>query len=130
MSLDARDGNADPQAVAEVKRVTWIGLGVNVALAALKFACGIIGSSQALVADAVHSLSDCSTDLAILIGVHLLHEHLARGGRIGAWLLGHEGKGRAQQQGGDDGLHVVCLLWKSAVRPLTGNPERGLQPLD
>jgi len=54
---------------AEARRVTWLGLGTNLALAALKLACGLLGHSQALVADAVHSLSDSSTDLAILIGV-------------------------------------------------------------
>jgi cation diffusion facilitator family transporter len=52
-----------------VKRVTWIGLAANLALAGIKLAAGLLGNSQAVVADAVHSLSDCVTDLAILIGV-------------------------------------------------------------
>jgi len=52
-----------------VRRVTWIGLAVNLALAGIKLVAGLLGSSQAVVADAVHSLSDCLTDLAILIGV-------------------------------------------------------------
>ncbi len=52
----------------EVRRVTLWGLVVNLALAGLKFVFGVIGSSQALVADAVHSLSDSSTDLAVIIG--------------------------------------------------------------
>ena len=55
--------------VAEVQRVTWVGLVANVLLAILKFVGGILGSSQAIVADAVHTLSDSSTDVAILIGV-------------------------------------------------------------
>jgi len=59
----------DPDQFRQARRVTWIGLGVNLFLAALKMACGVIGTSQALVADAAHSLSDCATDLAILIGV-------------------------------------------------------------
>jgi len=59
----------DPGRLRQVRRVTWIGLGVNLLLAALKTACGVIGASQALVADAVHSLSDSATDLAVLIGV-------------------------------------------------------------
>ncbi len=49
--------------------VTLAGLGVNLALAALKFVLGIAGRSQAVVADAVHSLSDMSTDLLVLIGL-------------------------------------------------------------
>jgi cation diffusion facilitator family transporter len=52
-----------------VKRVTWVSLAVNLGLAAVKFIGGVAGSSQAVVADAVHSLSDVSTDLAILIGI-------------------------------------------------------------
>jgi len=55
--------------VRQARRVTWAGLVVNLLLAAFKFVCGLMGASQALVADSVHSLSDCSTDLAILIGV-------------------------------------------------------------
>ena len=53
----------------QARRITWTALGLNLLLAGLKFACGILGASQALVADSVHSLSDSSTDLAILIGV-------------------------------------------------------------
>jgi cation diffusion facilitator family transporter len=52
-----------------VRRATWVGLAVNLCLAAIKFFAGLAGRSQALVADAVHSLSDSSTDFAILIGV-------------------------------------------------------------
>ena len=54
-----------------IKRVTLIGMVVNVVLAALKFAGGVIGGSQAVVADAVHSLSDMTTDVAILVGVSI-----------------------------------------------------------
>lgn len=55
--------------VAQVRRVTWVGLAANLALSALKFVAGVVGSSQAVVADAVHSLSDGITDVAILVGV-------------------------------------------------------------
>jgi len=55
--------------VRRVARVTWAGLAVNVALGMLKLLAGIAGASQALVADAVHSLSDLSTDIAVLVGV-------------------------------------------------------------
>jgi cation diffusion facilitator family transporter len=48
-----------------------MGLIVNVLLTALKFVFGIIGKSQAAVADAVHSLSDLGTDMAILFGVRI-----------------------------------------------------------
>lgn len=51
-----------------IRRITWIGLIVNILLSAFKFVAGIYGRSQALVADAVHSFSDCTTDIAILVG--------------------------------------------------------------
>lgn len=53
----------------QVRRVTWAGLVVNTFLSALKLACGVLANSQAVLADGVHSLSDGSTDVAILIGV-------------------------------------------------------------
>ncbi len=49
--------------------VTWTGLVANLVLSVLKALGGWLGHSQALIADAVHSLSDLSTDLAIIIGV-------------------------------------------------------------
>lgn len=55
--------------VKVIKKVTWIGLISNLALAILKFVCGILGHSQVVIADAVHSLSDLTTDVAILVGV-------------------------------------------------------------
>ena len=52
-----------------VRRVTLGGMAVNVALSALKAAIGYFARSQALLADAVHSLSDLVTDFAVLLGV-------------------------------------------------------------
>ena len=48
---------------AEVRRVTWVGLGWNAALTVLKFLAGFFGGSQALVADAIHSASDFVTEI-------------------------------------------------------------------
>ncbi len=53
-----------------MRRVTRVGLVVNLLLSAVKLVGGIMGSSQAVVADAIHSLSDCLTDVVILVGVH------------------------------------------------------------
>jgi cation diffusion facilitator family transporter len=55
--------------IARIKRITWLGMVINIFLAGLKLALGIFGGSQALVADAVHSFSDMSTDVAVLFGV-------------------------------------------------------------
>jgi len=53
----------------EAKQITIAGMVVNVLLSAVKFALGILGHSQAVVADAVHSLSDMVTDLLVLVGI-------------------------------------------------------------
>jgi len=53
-----------------VRKVTWIGLFVNLFLSGLKFVAGVYGRSQALIADAVHSLSDSTTDIAVIAGSH------------------------------------------------------------
>ncbi|MGI5867960.1 MAG: cation diffusion facilitator family transporter [Kiritimatiellia bacterium] len=48
-------------------RVTYFGAWINAALMAAKFLAGVFGHSAALVADAVHSLSDFATDLAVVV---------------------------------------------------------------
>mgnify|MGYP001546226826 CR=1 FL=1 len=53
----------------KIKNVTWIGLMANVALSIIKFFIGFFGNSQAVIADALHSFSDTSSDLIILFGV-------------------------------------------------------------
>jgi len=53
-----------------VRRVTWIGFFINIFLSALKFAAGYFGRSQALIADAIHSLTDTTTDFAVIAGSH------------------------------------------------------------
>ncbi len=57
------------ETVGPVQRVTLWGIAVNVFLSVLKFAVGMMGGSQAIVADAIHSLSDTTTDVAVLLGV-------------------------------------------------------------
>lgn len=76
-SIDDRDTQADHpttvddlKAEKKVRQVTWAGLGLNLLLSAIKLAGGWWGHSQALVADGIHSLSDSTTDVAILVGSH------------------------------------------------------------
>ena len=52
-------------------RVTWIGSIVNFLLLVLKFIFGIVGHSSAMVADAVHSLSDFITDIIVIVFVKI-----------------------------------------------------------
>jgi cation diffusion facilitator family transporter len=49
-------------------RITVAGLILNIFLSGSKLAGGILSNSHALMADGVHSLSDCVTDMAILVG--------------------------------------------------------------
>lgn len=55
----------------EARRVTLVGFFVNALLTAFKLSAGISGKSSAMVADAVHSLSDFLTDIVVLIGFKL-----------------------------------------------------------
>ncbi len=56
-------------ASSRVSRVGWVGLLCNLALASAKAAAGILGHSQAVLADALHSLTDSVTDIAVILGV-------------------------------------------------------------
>ena len=55
----------------DIYRVTLVGSVVNVVLLLFKFAAGIMGHSAAMVADAVHSLSDFVTDVIVLVFIHI-----------------------------------------------------------
>jgi cation diffusion facilitator family transporter len=50
-------------------RATFLGLAVNVALTAAKFLAGILGNSQALIADAVESLADIFSSIIVWRGL-------------------------------------------------------------
>lgn len=50
----------------QANRVTWIGFFGNLALTLFKLLAGIAGRSAAMVADAVHSVSDFGTDLVVV----------------------------------------------------------------
>ena len=55
----------------EIYKVTLVGGVVNVVLLLFKFVAGIVGHSAAMVADAVHSLSDFVTDVIVLVFIHI-----------------------------------------------------------
>ena len=55
----------------EIFKVTIIGSVVNVLLLVLKFVAGVLGHSSAMIADAVHSLSDFLTDIVVLVFVKI-----------------------------------------------------------
>ena len=55
----------------EIYHVTLVGGAANVVLVLFKFVAGILGHSAAMVADAVHSLSDFLTDIIVLVCVRI-----------------------------------------------------------
>lgn len=55
----------------EIYKVTLVGSAVNAVLIVLKFIAGIFGRSSALIADAVHSLSDFITDVIVIAFVRI-----------------------------------------------------------
>lgn len=55
--------------IRQISQVTWVGVILNIALTVIKAVAGTMAGSRALVADAMHSLSDLATDGAILVGV-------------------------------------------------------------
>ena len=62
------NGSGQKEILRRTTRITLAGFILNVLLSSFKLAGGILSNSNALVADGVHSLSDCITDVAILIG--------------------------------------------------------------
>ena len=55
----------------EIYKVTLVGGIVNVILLLFKFVAGIMGHSAAMIADAVHSLSDFLTDIIVILFVRI-----------------------------------------------------------
>ncbi|HEX76247.1 MAG TPA: cation transporter [Dehalococcoidia bacterium] len=55
----------------DCKTCTLVGLATNVALAIFKLLAGIFGFSYAMVADAIHSFSDCFATGTVYIGIRI-----------------------------------------------------------
>jgi len=53
----------------QIRRVTIAGMFTNIFLTIIKIIAGLVGNSHSVIADGIHSLSDCSTDVAVLIGL-------------------------------------------------------------
>jgi cation diffusion facilitator family transporter len=70
-----------------IQKVTYVGMVVNITLAAMKIVFGLLVGSVSLLADGFHSLSDLATDVVVLVGTRLGskepdHEHPYGHGRI------------------------------------------------
>ncbi len=58
--------------ISKVNRVTWTGFFANLALVLFKLAAGMLGHSAAMIADAIHSLSDFATDIVVLASFRIV----------------------------------------------------------
>lgn len=61
--------NTQEAAKNKIRNITLKGLVANILLSGLKLVLGLLGNSQAVVADALHSFSDTASDFVILFGV-------------------------------------------------------------
>ncbi len=60
----------DPERFREGQRITWVSVVVNVVLTAMQVIVGFAANSMALVADAMHTLSDIVSDAFVLWANH------------------------------------------------------------
>jgi len=63
--------SADADLHLTPRRVTWLGLIANAALAVLKVSAGVVCHSQTILADGLHSGSDLVTDVAVLASLRV-----------------------------------------------------------
>lgn len=106
-----------------IRRVTLIGAAVNILLTLLKIVIGVIGQSQALIADGLHSLSDLISD-----GVVYLANLQSQHGPDEGHPYGH---GRAETLAVLSlGVTLLCVagfvIWDAGVRLF--ETQRLLQP--
>lgn len=101
------------------RRVTLMGLVINLFLIAFKFLAGVYGQSQALVADAFHSVSDLVTDCVTFIGLRM--------GRRAPDRTHHFGHGRLETLAstliGGGLLGVAVYVGTKAVWDITRHTE-------
>lgn len=55
-------------------RVTLTGLALNLILTIIKYICGFLGNSAAMIADATHSFSDLATDVIVFLGFRVVEK--------------------------------------------------------
>ena len=69
----------DRKRTRSIYRITLAGSFTNFLLVTFKFIAGFMGHSAAMIADAVHSLSDFITDAVVLVCVHLANKPSDKG---------------------------------------------------
>jgi len=67
---DKRAASADDE-YAQAQMTTYVSIVINTGLGFLKLAAGVFGHSIAMVADAIHTLSDTATSVAVWLGLKI-----------------------------------------------------------
>jgi len=80
MEMQTLNKKADATREKDIYRVTVVGSVVNFLLLVFKFFAGIVGHSAAMLADAVHSLSDFITDIIVIVFVRRSNSFLRMAG--------------------------------------------------
>ncbi|WP_184743491.1 cation diffusion facilitator family transporter [Spirochaeta isovalerica] len=55
----------------QANKTTAVGAIINIFLSMIKIVAGILGHSQAMIADGIHSLSDLGTDIVVIVGMFI-----------------------------------------------------------
>ncbi len=63
--------------------ITWLGLGINASFSSAKVIAGVLFSSQTILADGLHSISDLATDVAVLAGLRVSRKPADEGHNYG-----------------------------------------------
>ena len=125
--LNAAGQNSGEKA-GEARRITLIGLVINIFLTAGKYLAGIFGSSSAMIADATHSLSDLLTDFVVYFGLFAAEKpadtcHPYGHGKIEAVLSAVCGVSLLIAAGGlffSGGVKIIDVLFTESVMPAPG----------
>lgn len=125
--LNAAGQNSGEKA-GEARRITLIGLVINIFLTAGKYLAGIFGSSSAMIADATHSLSDLLTDFVVYFGLFAAEKpadtcHPYGHGKIEAVLSAVCGVSLLLAAGGlffSGGVKIIDVLFTESVMPAPG----------
>ncbi len=78
-SLNRCDEMRETTREKEIYRVTLAGSLINLLLLIFKFVAGFVGHSAAMIADAVHSLSDFVTDVVVIVFVRISNKPQDKG---------------------------------------------------
>ena len=56
------------------RKVTWVGVAVNIGLSLVQLIGGFFANSQALIADGIHTLSDLASDFVVLVAAKVANQ--------------------------------------------------------